>query len=253
LLISTIASLHGQNFIKDNLYGNWYLINKESDTTLETLTFKRQMLDSTFIEWNFKNNESLIIRSGFLLNLSNKSEQKGIVLHSLDYFKWSFNKADHQLANLKITNNEKTEMYTVLFLDNKKLELRKDNTTLLTSQSVLNNKHIYYLAFAQADTTVFDKDTLLLSPTRLNIEFARLELNADSTFCYYYNIEYKTKKIFDKVKNEATSVVVEKSDKVIGAWYTRNITENLQLTFKNKRIIDYSISSDKERFYLTRK
>ena len=105
----------------------------------------------------------------------------------------------------------------------------------------------------QADATVFDQDSLILSSTKLNKVFARLELNTDSTFCYYYNIEYKTKRTSDPIKNEATVVVVENSDKVIGKWYTRDINKNLQLTFNDKRTIDYSISSDKERFYLTRK
>lgn len=253
LLIGTVANIFGQGINKDNLYGDWYLINKKSGTSLETLTFNREMLDSTFTKWSFKNNETLIVGSGYLTNFGNKSEQKGIVLFSLDYFKWSFNRADNQLAELKITNSEKIDKYTVIFLDNKKLELRMNNTTLLTSQNALNKKHIYYLTLAQANATVFDQDTLILSSTRLNKEFSRLELNADSTFCYYYNIEYKTKRTSDTVKNEATAVVVEKSDKVIGTWSTRDINENLQLTFKDKRIIDYSISSDKERFFLTRK
>lgn len=253
LLIGSVASIFGQGINKNDLYGDWYLSNKKSSTSLKTLTFNREMPDSTFTKWSFKNNETLIVESGYLTNFSNKSEQKGTVLFSLDYFKWSFNKADNQFADLKISNSEKIDMYTVKFLDNKKLELKMDNTTLLTSQNASNKKHIYYLTFAQADTTVFDKDILILSSTRQNKEFSRLELNADSTFCYYYNIEYKTKRTSDSVKNEATAVVVEKSDKVFGTWSTRDINKNLQLTFKDKRIIGYSISSDKERLFLTRK
>ena len=253
LFIGSIVSIFGQGINKNDLYGDWYLINKKSGTSLETLTFNREMLDSTFTKWSFKNNETLIVGSGYLTNFGKKSEQKGTVLFSLDNFKWSFNRFDNQLAELKITNSEKTDKYTVIFLDNKKLELRMDNTTLLTSQNASNNKHIYYLTLNQANATVFDQDTLILSSTRLNKEFSRLELNADSTFCYYYNIEYKTKRTSDPLKNEATAVVVEKSDKVIGKWYTRDINKNLQLTFNDKRTIDYSISSDKERFYLTRK
>jgi hypothetical protein len=252
LLIGSVASIFGQGINKDDLNGVWYLSNKKSGTSLDILTFNREMLDSTFTKWSFKNNEALIVESGYLTNFGNKSEQKGTVLFSLDYFKWSFNLADNQSADLKISNSEKIDTYSVLFLDKKKLELKMDNTTLLTSTSASNKKHIYYLTFAQADTTVFDKDTLNLSSTRLNKEFSRLELNADSTFCYYYNIEYKTKRTSDPVKNEATAVVVEKSDKVIGTWHTRDINKNLQLTFKDKRI-DYSISSDKERLFFRRK
>lgn len=253
LLIGTVASIFGQGINKDDLNGDWYLSNKKSGTSLETLTFNRVMLDSTFTKWSFKNNETLIVESGYLTNFSNKSEQKGTVLFSLDYFKWSFKKADNQFAYLKISNSEKIDKYSVLFLDKKKLELKMDNSTSLTSPNASNKKHIYYLTLNQADATVFDQDTLILSSTRLNKEFSRLELNADSTFCYYYNIEYITKKTSDPLKNEATAVVVEKSDKVIGKWYTRDINKNLKLTFNNKRTIDYSISSDKERFYLTRK
>lgn len=253
LLIGTVTSIFGQGINKNDLYGDWYFINKKSDTNFEKLTFEREMVDSTFTKWSFKNDENLSISAGFLINFWNKNKQKITILRSLDYYKWSFNKADNQLADLKIINSEKIDAYTVLFLDNKKLELRMDNTTLLTSQDASNKKHIYYLTFAHADTTVFDEDTLILSSTRLNKEFSRLELNADSTFCYYYNIEYKTKRTSDTIKNEATAVVVEKSDKVIGTWSTRDINENLQLTFKDKRIIDYSISSNNERFYFTRK
>jgi hypothetical protein len=138
-------------------------------------------------------------------------------------------------------------------LDKKKLELKINNTTLLASPSASNKKHIYYLTFAQADTTVFDKDILILSSTRLNKEFSRLELNADSTFCYYYDIQYTTKRTSDAIKNEATAAVVEKSDKVVGKWYTSDIDKSLQLTFKDKRTIDYSISNDNDRLYLKRR
>jgi hypothetical protein len=251
--IGTISSIFGQEINKNNLFGDWYLINKKSRTSIETLTFSREMLDSTFTKWSFKNNETLIVGCGYLINFSSKSEQKGTVLSSLDNFNWSLKKDDNQLADLKISNSGKIDTYSVLFLDKKTLELKMVNTMLLTSQNSSNKKHIYYLTFAQADTTVFDKATLNLSSTRLNMEFSRLELNADSTFCYYYNIEYKTKITSDPIKNEATAVVVEKSDKVIGEWHSRDINKNLQLTFNNKRTIDYSISSDKERFYLTRK
>jgi hypothetical protein len=248
LLIGSVASIFGQGINKDDLNGDWYLSNKKSGSSFETLSFNREMLDSTFTKWSFKNNETLIVESGYLTNFGKKNEQKGTVLFSLDYFKWSFNLADNQFADLKISNSEKIDTYSVLFLDKKKLELKMDNTKLLTSTSTSNEKHIYYLTFAQADTTVFDKDTLNLSSTRLDKEFSRLELNADSTFCYYYNIEYKTKRTSDPVKNEATAVVIEKSDKVIGTWNTSDITKNLQLTFKDKRI-EYSISSDKERLF----
>lgn len=253
LLIGTVANIFGQGVNKDNLYGDWYLIDRKSGTTLETLTFKREMLDSTFTKWSFKNNETLIVGSGYLTNFYSESEQKGAVLHSLDNLKWSINNADNQLTEFKITNREKVDQYTVIFLDNMKLELRMDKTTLLTAQNASNKKHIYYLTFAQADATVFDQDTLTISSTRLNREFSRLELNADSTFCYYYNIEYNTKRTSDTVKKVATASVVEKSDKIFGIWHTRDINQNLQLTFKDKRIIDYSISSDKERLLLMRK
>jgi len=253
LLIGTVASIFGQGINKNDLTGDWYLSNKKSSTYFETLTFNREMLDSTFTKWSFKNNETLIVCSGYLTNFGNKSEQKGTVLFSLDYFKWSFEKADNQFADLKISKSEKIDTYSVLFLDKKKLELKMDNTKLMTSPSASNKKHIYYLTFAQADTTVFDHDTLILSSTRLNKEYSRLELNADSTFCYYYNIEYKTKRTSNPLKKEATAIVVEKSDKVIGKWSTRDINRNLQLTFNDKQTIDYSISSDKERFHLTRK
>jgi hypothetical protein len=253
LLIGTLASIFGQGINKNDLNGDWYLSNKKSSTSLEKLTFNREMLDSTFTKWSFKNNETLIVESGYLTNFSNKSEQKGTVLFSLDYFKWSFNKADNQFADLKISNSEKIDTYSVLFLDKKKLELKMDNTTSLTSPNASNKKHIYYLTYAQADTTVFDKDILILSSTRQNKEFPRLELNTDSTFCYYYDIQYKTKRTSDVIKNEGTAADVEKSDKVVGKWYTRNINKNLQLTFNDKRTINYSISSVNERLYLKRK
>lgn len=253
LLIGTVASIFGQGIIKNDLNGDWYLSNKKSSTSPGTLTFNREMLDSTFTKWSFKNNETLIVESGYLINFSNRSEQKGTVLFSLDYFKWSFNKSDNQIADLKISNSEKIETYSVLFLDKKKLELKMNNSTSLVFPSASNKKHIYYLTFAQADTTVFDKDILILSSTRLNKEFSRLELNADSTFCYYYDIQYTTKRTSDAIKNDATAAVVEKSDKVVGKWYTSDIHKNLQLTFKDKRTIDYSISNDNDRLYLKRK
>ena len=252
LLIGTVVSIFGQGINKDDLNGLWYLSNNKSGTYHVVLTFNRDMLDSTFTRWSFKSNENLIVESGYLTNFGNKSEQKGTVLFSLDYFKWSFRTADNQSANLKISNSEKIVAYSVLFLDKNKLELKMDNTTLLTSKSTSNKKHIYYVTCAQADTTVFDQETLILSSTRLNKEFSRLELDADSTFCYYFNIEYKTKRTSDPVKNEATAVLVEKSDKVTGTWYTKDINKYLQLNFNDKRI-DYSISSDKERFFFRRK
>ena len=253
LLIGTVASIFGQGINKNDLNGDWYLSNKKSSTSLETLTFNREMLDSTFTKWSFKNNETLIVESGYLINFSNNSEQKGTVLFSLDYFKWFFNKSDNPIAELKISNSEKIETYSVLFIDKKKLELKMVNTKLLTSPNASNKKHIYYLTFAQADTTVFDKDILILSSTRQNKEYSRLELYADSTFCYYYDIQYATRRTSDVVKNEATAAVVEKSDKVVGKWYTSDINKNLRLSFKNKRTIDYSISNDNERLYLKRK
>ena len=86
LLIGTGASIFGQGINKDDLNGDWYLSNKKSGTYLETLTFNRVMLDSTFTKCSFKNNEALIVESGYLTNFGNKSEQKGSVLFSLDYF-----------------------------------------------------------------------------------------------------------------------------------------------------------------------
>lgn len=56
------------------------------------------------------------------------------------------------------------------------------------------------------------------------------------------------------IKNDLNGVtVVEKSDKVVGKWYTSDIRKNLQLTFKDKRTIDYSISNANDRLYLKRK
>lgn len=252
IVVSSITSILGQDLKNETFYGDWYLNNK-SDTPIAKLTFKREIPAGAFTKWSFTNDESLTVGSGFFEDFGNNSKDKATILKSLDYYKWTLNKDESKLGNLKITNNDRIEMFTVLYLDGKKLELRKDSTTLLTSQAVLNKKHIYYLTFSKADTTVFDKDALILSSTRLSKEFSRLELNSDSTFCYYYNIEYKTRRTSDPLKNEATAVVVEKSDKVIGKWYTRDINKNLQLTFNDKRTIDYSISSDKERFFLTRK
>jgi hypothetical protein len=168
LLIGSVASIFGQGINKNDLNGDWYLSYKKSSTSPETLTFNREILDSTFTKWNFKNNETLIVESGYLPNFNNKSAQKVIVLFSLNYFKWSFKKADNQFADLKISNSEKVDTYSVLFLDKKKLELKMNNTTLLTSPSASTKKHIYYLTFPQADAIVFDKDTLNLSSTRLN-------------------------------------------------------------------------------------
>ena len=89
LLIGSAVCIFGQGINKNDLLGDWYLINKKSGTSLETLTFSREMLDSTFTKWSFKNNETLIVGSGYLTNFSSKSVQKGAVLFSLDNFNWS--------------------------------------------------------------------------------------------------------------------------------------------------------------------
>ena len=245
LTIIVILSLNGQNINKTDLFGNWYLTDTKSGIDLNTMIFIREMADSSFNRWSFNRNDTLSISSGYTKIFN---DHKYEIVKALSQYRWSFEISDNKKTSLILLKNNKTDYYSILFLDdnNLKMTIEKSKETEKADNELQSQKVKYYFMQSGYDSTIFDTDTLILSLKRTSSEFPRIEFYQDSIFCFYYNVEFET--ISDKEKG--LMMVIEKSDKINGNWHTNNFSKNISLMLNDNRTVNYSILSKGDIIYL---
>lgn len=261
LLISFIvtSSLNGQNFGRSNIYGRWYLIDKKTGTKTDTMIFKREMVDSSYNEWNFNRNDTLSISSGYTKSFD--KVPKFYILKAHNYYKFTFGDSADKVKNLKIIKDNYTEVYSILVLDNNNLKIIKEKSFALgvAKKSHIEppsknpfNKVVYYFPTLKADASIFQEDSLILSKEEIDIKSPFVELLEDSTFLFCFNINLDTIKKKDLETGLLIDVIIDKSKKIHGTWKTSDNRKSISLFFKDENPINYSVINKKNLVYFIR-
>jgi hypothetical protein len=117
----------------------------------------------------------------------------------------------------------------------------------------------FYFHEASVDSSIFRKDSISIFKDYIDIEYPRVELFNDSTFCFFYkitNIDTTTIISFDT--GEMKKIVTQDYNKVTGSYIlfpTLNVNHDGRITFilNHEYSFDFNIQNSNNQVHLIRK
>ncbi len=119
----------------------------------------------------------------------------------------------------------------------------------------------YYFNSPSVEYSVFQNDSIVLSPNRTNIESARLELYENSSFSFIYAVKTDKQEKISFDNGERTLMLNETATKIDGEYSLIQISESIgtswdksiTLNFEDGSSFSYDIERDKEKIVLQKR
>lgn len=116
----------------------------------------------------------------------------------------------------------------------------------------------YYFNSPSVEYSVFQNDSIVLSPNRTNLESARLELYENSSFSFIYAVKTEKQEKISFDNGERTFMLNETATKIDGEYSLIQISESIghsydisiTLNFEDGSSFSYDIERDKEKIVL---
>ncbi len=116
----------------------------------------------------------------------------------------------------------------------------------------------YYFNSPSVEYSVFQNDSIVLSPNRTNMESARLELYENSSFSFIYAVKTDKQEKISFDNGERTLMLNETATKIDGEYSLIQISESIgtswdksiTLNFEDGSSFSYDIERDKEKIVL---
>jgi hypothetical protein len=113
----------------------------------------------------------------------------------------------------------------------------------------LDKKTVYFFTKFFADSSIFTKDTLILSKERINFEFPRIEFSEDSLFSLSYNVDLDTIRMQNEETGEITVTIIAKSEKINGRWKSDKPGEYIEIILDDDEKLRYTICKADNQIY----
>ncbi len=163
---------------------------------------------------------------------------------------------------------KKSTLILIIFILTATAIWGQDSPVIMKSPNSVSNEtnqtekiKTYYFHEVGVDSTLFDKDSIVLYTNRIDHENPKLELYDNSKFRLFYNIKIQTVEKTNDETGERTMLTVQSNDELAGTYSIMQIESspgNVQDAFikfilKDSRIYYYDIIDKNDLLLLVKK